>query len=262
MSSSSPRIHPSALVDPDALLAVDVEIGPYAVIEAEVAIGAGCRIAGHAVVKRYTRMGSANIIHEHAVIGGDPQDLSFHECQSYVTLGNGNILREGVTIHRASRAGASTVLGNGNLLMANAHVAHDCTVGDQVTLANGAALGGHVSVGDCAFISAYAAIHQFCRIGRIAMVSGLAGVNMDCLPFVTVTGAPARAVGINRVGLKRTGMSAEEIGAIKRAYRLLFLSGAGTMEVLAELAQSESPSVREWVEFIDISKRGFARARP
>ncbi len=254
-------IHPTALVHPTALLAAEVEVGPYAVIEPEVKIGAGCRIGAHAVIKRYTRMGRANIIHEHVVIGGEPQDLSFRACESYVTLGERNVLREGVTIHRASRAAGSTTLGSGNLLMANAHVAHDCSVGDEVILANGAALGGHVGVGDRAFISAYAAVHQYCRVGRIAMVSGLAGVNMDCLPFTMVTGAPVRSVGLNRVGLKRAGVPAEEIGALKRAYRLLFLSGLATAEALAELACSSSVSVREWIAFIGASKRGFARAR-
>ncbi|MGH8509428.1 MAG: acyl-ACP--UDP-N-acetylglucosamine O-acyltransferase [Gammaproteobacteria bacterium] len=254
-------IHPTALVDPDAQLAEGVMVGPFAVIEKDVSIGPECRIGAHAVVKRYSRLGRRNTIHEHAIIGGDPQDLSFKPCVSYVSIGDDNVIREGVSIHRATREGAATSLGDGNFLMANAHVAHDCKLANLVVLANSAALGGHVSVGDRAFISANAAVHQFCRIGRIAMISGLAGVNMDCLPFTLATGAPARVVGLNRVGLQRAGVNAQEISALKRAYQLLFLSRMGTPDALAELASSPFALVREWGEFIAGSTRGFARQR-
>jgi UDP-N-acetylglucosamine acyltransferase len=242
-------------------LSHEVEVGPYAVIEGDVDIGAGCHIAAHAVVKRYTQMGQRNQIFEHAVIGGDPQDLSFMPCISRVVLGDDNVLREGVTIHRGSREGGITRIGHGNYLMAYAHVAHDCTVGDQAVFANGGTLAGHVSVGDRVFISGYAAIHQFCRIGRLAMISGLVGVNQDILPFTSTAGHPARPVGINRVGMRRAGMSAVEIADIKQAYRLLFQSELTVAAALAELANSSSALVQEWLRFIESSRRGFARER-
>ena len=257
------RIHPTAIIDPSAALGEAVAIGPYAIVEAEAIIGDHCCVGAHAVIKRYTHLGSRNQIHEHAVIGGDPQDLSFRSCISHVVVGDDNVIREGVTLHRATRAGNATRIGNHNFFMAYAHVAHDCTVGDKIVLANGAALGGHVSVGDQAFISAFAAVHQFCRIGRLTMVSGLAGVNLDCLPFIRVTGAPARACGLNLVGLKRAGFAADEIRQLKQAYRLVLCSGGLSLrEALAELSGSPSASVKEWVHFIEGSSRGFAHHRP
>ena len=196
------------------------------------------------------------------MIGGDPQDLSYSPCVSRAVIGDDNVIREGVTIHRATKPDSATLLGNNNFLMAYAHVAHDCTVGDRVMLANNATLGGHVSVGDRAFISASAAVHQFCRIGRLVMVSGLAGVNMDCLPFTMVTGAPVRTFGLNRVGLKRAGISSEEIRELKWAYQVLLRSGLGLKVALVELSRSESPFIMEWVRFIQGSTRGFAHHRP
>ncbi len=256
------RIHPSAIVDPGARLAEGIEIGPYAVIEADVEIGPECRIAAHAVIKRYTRMGRDNRVHEHAVLGGTPQDLAFEGVTSGLEIGDGNTIREGVTLHRPTREGDSTRIGDGTFLMANSHVAHDCTVGNHVVLANGACLAGHVSVGERAFLSAAVAVHQFCRIGRLCMVSGLAGVTMDCLPFTLIAGNPARVVGLNRIGLKRAGMDPEAIADLKRAFHRLFAEAGATREALAALSESPSPLVREWVEFIRGSTRGFARQRP
>jgi UDP-N-acetylglucosamine acyltransferase len=254
-------IHPSAIVDPDAQFGEGVKVGPYAIIEANVEIGDECSIGSHAVIKQYTRLGRRNQIHEHVVIGGLPQDLSFKPCVSYVEIGNDNILREAVTIHRATGEGNVTRIGDNNFLMVGAHVAHECQVGNQVVMANGAALGGYVSVGDRAFISAFAVIHQYCRVGRLAIVSGLAAINLDCLPFMITTGNPGRSCGVNRVGLKRAGFSPDETQQIKRAYGVLLLSGQKLSDALAELTQSESAPVRELVEFIQGSKRGFAHHR-
>ncbi len=255
-------IHPTAIVDPSARLGEAVEVGPYAIIEAEVAIGDHSRIGAHAMVKRYTQMGRGNQIHEHAVIGGDPQDVSFSPCVSRVVIGDGNLIREGVTIHRATREGSATRLGSNNFLMAYTHVAHDCTIGNHVVFANGATLGGHVAVGDRAFISAFAVIHQFCRVGRLAMVSGLAAVNMDCLPFVAAVGHPARACGLNLVGLKRAGFPSEEIRELKWAYQVVLRSGLRLEEALTKLFGSQSPAVEELVRFIQGSTRGFTHHRP
>jgi UDP-N-acetylglucosamine acyltransferase len=255
------KIHPTALVDPSAQLGRDVEVGAYAIIEADVTIGDECRIAAHAIIKRYTMMGARNQVFEQAVIGGDPQDLSFKPCLSRVEIGSDNIFREGVTIHRGNREGGVTRIGNSVFLMAYAHVAHDCSVGDLSIFANGGTLAGHVAVGERVFISGYSAIHQFCRIGRLAMISGLVGVNQDILPFTMTAGHPGRPCGVNRIGLRRAGMTAAQIDEIKDAYRRLFQSELSVTDAVAELKQSDSALVREWVEFIESSRRGFARER-
>ena len=250
-------IHPSALVHSGARLAADVVVGPYAVIEDEAIIGDGSTIGAHAVVKRYTRMGRRNRVYEHAVIGGDPQDYKFKECASFVSIGDDNLIREGVTIHRGSVAGAETRIGSHCFLMANCHVAHDCTIGDNVVIANGTLLGGVVNIGDQAFISGAVTIHQFCRVGRLALLAASARINQDCLPFVITDGAPGRARGLNLVGLKRAGIPASEIAELKRAFHVL-RTAVGLDIALAELAASASPSVAELVQFIRTSKRGFA----
>jgi UDP-N-acetylglucosamine acyltransferase len=259
---SPSRVHASAIVDPEARLGAGVEIGPFAVIEPDVEIGPECEIGAHAVIKRYTRMGRGNRVHEHAVLGGTPQDLAFQGVVSRIDIGDDNTIREGVTLHRATREGHATRIGDRCFLMAYSHVAHDCTVGDQVILANGACLGGHVSVGERAFLSAASAVHQFCRIGRLCMVSGLAGVNLDCLPFTMVAGNPARVVGLNRVGLERAGMDPEAIAELKRAFHRLFSQPGAMRESVEALSEWPSPLVREWVDFIRGSTRGFARNRP
>lgn len=250
-------IHPTALVHPGARLAADVVVSPYAVIEDDTVIGEGSTIAAHAVVKRYTRMGRRNRIYEHAVIGGDPQDYKFNACESFVSIGDDNLIREGVTIHRGSVAGAETRIGNNCFLMANCHVAHDCTIGDDVVIANGTLLGGVVSIADRAFISGAVTIHQFCRVGRLALLAASARINQDCLPFVVTDGAPGRARGLNLVGLKRAGVGTGEIAELKRAFYVL-RTAAGLDIVLAELSKSASPTVAELVQFIRTSKRGFA----
>jgi UDP-N-acetylglucosamine acyltransferase len=254
------RIHPTALVDPDAQLGAGVTVGPYAVVEADTVIGEGCEIAAHAIIRRYTRMGRGNRIHENAVIGGEPQDFAFRPCVSRVEIGEGNIIREGVTIHRGRTEGAVTRIGDGNMLMAGCHIAHDCRVGSRAVIANGALLAGFVTVDDGAFVSGAVTVHQFCRIGRLAMVSQSTRVTMDCLPFVITEGSPARARGLNVVGLKRAGMPPEELTQLRRAFHVL-RSGAGLNEMLERLAELGSPAVAELARFIAESKRGFVHAR-
>lgn len=251
-------IHPTALVAADAKLGANVKIGPYAVIEADVTIGDGCEIAAHAVIKRHTRLGARNRVAEHAVIGGDPQDFKFRpDCLSYTEIGDDNWLREGVTVHRGSRDGSATRIGNQCFLMVDCHVAHDCIVGDNVIIANYTALAGEVVVEDRAFISGLVSVHQFCRIGRNAMISQSARVTQDALPFCITEGSPSRARGLNLVGLKRNGFSREEIGALKDAYRLLY-AGTPLAEALAQMQAMPDGAVRHLAEFIAGSKRGFA----
>jgi UDP-N-acetylglucosamine acyltransferase len=254
------NLHPTALVAPGARLGENVQIGPYAVIEPDTELGDGCRVAAHAVIKRYTRMGRNNRVAEFAVIGGEPQDFKFRDCPSYVIIGEGNRIGEGVTIHRSNHEGGATRLGNDNFLMAMSHVAHDCVLGNQVILANAALLGGHVEVGDRAFISGAVTVHQFCRIGRLALVAASARVNQDCLPFVISDGNPARARALNIVGLRRGGLPAEDIAALRRALHLL-RSGRSQAELLAVLEQEASPAVQELAAFIRASRRGYAHCR-
>ena len=250
-------IHPTALVHASAQLGHKVSIGPFAVIEEEVTIGDGTTIGAHSVLKRYTRVGRDNRIHEHAVLGGEPQDIKFRHCRSYVAVGDGTVIREGVTIHRGSTPEAVTKVGNSCFLMANCHIAHDCTVSDHVVIANGTLLGGVVSVGERAFISGAVTIHQFCRVGRLALLAASARVNQDCLPFVITDGVPGRARALNLVGLRRAGMAREEIADLKRAFHTL--RTASTLEpALQELMTYDSAPVAELVQFIRTSARGFA----
>lgn len=256
MADASGMIHPLALVAPGARLGAGVRIGPFAVIEEDTDIGERCEIAAHAVIKRFTRMGPDNRIGEHAVVGGEPQHLGFNGERSHLVMGSGNVVREGVTLHRAWKAEEATIIGDRCYLMAYSHVGHDCRIGDQVIVANGAQLAGHVEVGDRAFVSGNVAVHQFARIGRFAMVSGLSRISQDCLPFMITEGSPARARAVNVVGLRRAGMSAGEIRIVKNALRLL-RTLSGLDHALALLAAGESPLEREIAAFIGASKRGF-----
>ncbi|HQR51660.1 MAG TPA: acyl-ACP--UDP-N-acetylglucosamine O-acyltransferase [Burkholderiales bacterium] len=259
MSSAEPLtgIHPTAQIDPGADLGADVAVGPFAVIEGDVTIGDGCRIGAHAVIRRYTTLGPRCRVWEHAMLGGEPQDVSFHDQVSRLEIGADNLIREGATIHRATTAGGSTRIGDGNFLMANCHVAHDCKIGDRVIIANGALLAGHVSVADRAFISGNVVIHQFARVGTLAMVGGLARISQDCLPYMITEGSPAGARGLNLVGLRRAGFGVEQIRALKQAFRTLFRAGRSLQDALAELDASACAEVRSVAEFARATKRGF-----
>jgi len=249
-------IHPLASVAGGARLGTGVRIGPFAVIEDEVELGDGCEIGAHAVLKRYTRLGPRNRVAEHAVIGGEPQDVKFKGQVSYVVIGAGNLIREGVTINRGSVDGGETRVGDDNFLMAYCHIAHDCQIGNRTVIANGALLAGWVGVGDRAFISGNVVIHQFARIGRLAMVGGLARISQDCVPFMITEGAPARIRGLNIVGLRRAGIAAPDVAALKKAVGVL-RSGALLRDALIELDAANSSLVAEVAQFIRDSKRGF-----
>jgi UDP-N-acetylglucosamine acyltransferase len=252
------NFHPTAVIAPDVKLGANVRVGPYAVIEEDVVLGDDCQIAAHAVIKHHTRMGARNRIAEHAVIGGDPQDFKFKaDCLSYTEIGDDNWLREGVTVHRGSRDGSVTRLGNGCFLMAYSHVAHDCTVGNNVVMANTAGIAGEVVVHDKAFISAAVTVHQFCRIGRNAMIGLSSKVVQDALPFCITDGNPGRARGLNIVGLRRNGFGKDEIAALKEAYRMLY-ARVPLEQALTAMREMQSPAVLEVANFIEGSKRGFA----
>jgi UDP-N-acetylglucosamine acyltransferase len=249
-------------VDADARLEDGVTIGPYAVVEGGVVIGRGTEVRAHAVVKRFTTLGQGNVVHEGAVLGGEPQDVAFAGGETHLCVGDGNRIREGVTVHRSSKPGGTTSVGSGCFLMAYVHVAHDCVVEDGAILANNVALAGHVHVGAGAFLSGGVVVHQFCRIGRLAMVGGNAKVIQDCLPFVVTDGVPARARAVNAIGLRRAGIGAAGTRALREAYRTLLRTGLPLASALEQLGSSEDPRVRELAEFARSSRRGFSHAAP
>jgi UDP-N-acetylglucosamine acyltransferase len=254
-------IDDSARIHPTARLGRGVSVGPFAVIEEDVEIGDACQIRAHAVVRRFTRMGGGNTVHEGAVLGGEPQDVAFQGAPSRLEIGAGNRIREGVTIHRSSAEGGVTRVGSGCFLMAMSHVAHDCVVEDGALLANNVALAGHVAIGAGAFLSGGVVVHQFCRVGRLAMVGGNTKVIRDCLPFVVTDGFPARARGLNLVGLRRAGLRAAEVRVLKAAYRTLLRSGLALDVALERLAGLDDERVEELVAFVRSSKRSFHRDR-
>ncbi|MCI4566845.1 acyl-ACP--UDP-N-acetylglucosamine O-acyltransferase [Lysobacter sp. CFH 32150] len=258
-----PAIHPSALIDPAAKLGANVRVGAYSVIGADVEIGDGTIIGPHCTIDGPTRIGRDNHIHGHASIGGDPQDKKFAGERTELVIGDRNSIREFVTISRGTgNGGGITRIGNDNWLLAYTHVAHDCQVGSHCVFSNNATLAGHVEVADHVILSGFVGVHQFCRIGAHAFIGMGAFVNGDVPPFVMVAQEGyGRPRGINAEGLKRRGFDAERIGAIKRAYRALYVSGAKLDEAkqqLAELAQN-SDDVRAVLDFIERGERPLLR---
>jgi len=252
-------IHPSAQVHPDASVAPDAEIGAYAIVEAGAVVGPGCRLAAHAVVKTRAVLGAQVQVDHFAVVGGDPQDLSFDRATvSGTRIGDRTVIREHVTVHRATKPGTETVIGADGLLMAGAHVAHDCVLGAHVILANGCMLGGHVHVGDRAFISGGVAVHQFCRIGGGSLTSGNAVITEDVPPNALAYGRNECA-GLNLVGLRRRGLPTETVAELKRAYHHVYAPG-GNCAALAQSALSggtfRTTEAGEFLNFFLGGKRG------
>lgn len=258
----SARIHPTAIVDPGASLGADVAIGPYAIVGAGVEIGAGTVLAAHAVVRQGTILGERCLVDSHAVLGGDPQDLRFDtRMRSGVRLGDDVVVREGVTIHRATREGAFTEIGAGTLLMAYAHAAHDCVVGHHAIVANNVLLGGFVEIGPYAFLGGGAAFHQHLRVGESAMCGGIARCSQDVPPFSMVAERD-ELVGLNLVGLRRRGFSREAIASIKRAFTELYRGGGNLRERAVRMLDSPSMAgeeARRFLNFFTEGERGFAR---
>jgi UDP-N-acetylglucosamine acyltransferase len=253
-------IHKTAIIDPTAEIDPSVEIGPYVVIEGPVKIGSGCRVMAHAFITSNTTIGPDNVIYPFAVIGAVPQDLSFHGETSYLKIGKGNTIREGVSIHRGSIEGSATVIGDNNFIMGYSHIAHDCVIGNEVVMANGALLAGHVHIDDQVFISGNVAIHQFVEIGRLAMLSGGAGVSKGVPPFMTVTKRNS-VTGLNVVGLKRAGFTPEDRVKVKRAFKLLYHSGLNVKQAVEAIKREElGPGAEAILSFIARSKRGICGA--
>lgn len=231
-----------------------------AIIEDNVEIGPDCEVGAYAVIKRFTRLGARNRVYEHAVVGGEPQDVKFKGEQSFLEIGDDNIIREFCTLHRASGEGETTRIGSRNFFMVGVHVAHNCVVGSDNIFANEVALAGHITIEDRVFLSNGVGAHQFVRMGRYAMVGGKSKIVQDVLPFFITDGNPPRVRGLNTVGLTRAGFSEEKRRVLKNAYRALFKATAPLAEVLEELDQVEDENVAHLVAFIRGSKRGFIRA--
>jgi UDP-N-acetylglucosamine acyltransferase len=255
-------IHPTAVVEPGARVDPSCEIGPYAVVGSGVVLGPGNVLSAHAIVKGQTTFGEGNRVFPHAVVGEIPQDLKYRGEPTRLVVGNRNTFRECATINLGTvQGGGVTTIGNGCLFMAYSHVGHDCTIGDGAIIANSVALAGHVTLEDHVHISGLAASHQFCRIGRLAFVSGLTGVTMDVAPYCTVAGARAELGGLNVVGMQRAGMTEEQIGRVKQAYKILFRSSLGVAEALAQMEAELGtyPEVAHLVSFVRGSQRGITR---
>jgi UDP-N-acetylglucosamine acyltransferase len=249
-------IHPSATVHPKARLDTTVEVGPYAVIDEGVEVGPHCVIGPHAYLTGMTTVGSHNQIHAGCVLGNAPQDLKYDGQPSRLRIGDHNIFREHVTVHRSNKIEQETVIGAHNLLMASSHVAHDCCLADHIILANGALLGGHVTVQSRAVISGNCLVHQFVRVGALAMMQGGSAISKDLPPY-TVARGDNGICGLNTIGLRRAGFIPEERLELRQLYRLLFRSGRPLRSVLAE-ARNEfsSPAARVLLDFVAASKRG------
>lgn len=255
-------IHSTALIDPGAEIAEGVEIGPYAVIGDGVRIGTGTRIRHHSSVLGPTVIGRENDIFPFASLGAAPQDLGYRGEPTRLETGDRNVFREFVTINRGtSKGGGLTKIASNCYFMSYSHVAHDCVVGNNVIMANSAALGGHIHIGDYAILGGLVAVHQFARIGRLAMIGGVSGVPKDIPPFMIASGERAELYGLNSVGLRRHGFTADQISQLKRAYRLLFRSGLALKEAASRVEDefSGAEEVEELLEFIRTSKRGICR---
>jgi UDP-N-acetylglucosamine acyltransferase len=232
------------------------------VVEAGVVLGDGCQLAARVTVKSGTILGCDNLVLEGTVLGGMPQHLHMPQHPGTVEIGDGNVFRENCTVHRALEAGHVTRIGGRCLFMVGAHVAHDCAVEDHVVLTNGTMLGGHVEVGERAYLGGAAAVHQFCRIGRLAMIGGMARVIRDVPPFVMLDGDTSMVVGLNRVGLRRAGFAAAEMAELKAAYRVIYRKGLMWQEMLDALsAQFPEGPAAEFLPFFLGGKRGFVQER-
>ncbi len=261
--STTPAIHPSAFVDPAARLGENVRVGPFSSIGAGVEIGDGCVVGPHCSIIGPTRMGRGNHVAGHAAIGGDPQDKKFKGERTELVIGDRNTIREFVTLNRGTGDGGGvTRIGDDNWLLAYTHVAHDCVVGSNCVFSNNTTLAGHVQVGDWVIISGFAGAHQFCRIGDHAFLGMGALISGDVPPYTMVaTDTHGRPRGINSEGLKRRGFDADRIGAIKRAYRTLYVTGLPLTEAKLQLAEQarDSDDVRALLDFIESGERPLLR---
>jgi UDP-N-acetylglucosamine acyltransferase len=251
---------PTARIHPEAIVGPGVHVGEYCVIESDVSIGAGCVLEPYVYVKRWTTLGERNEISAGTVLGTDPLDKSFTGQRSYLRIGNGNKIREHYTISRGTEPESVTEIGDQNYIMTSGHIAHNCRIGSRTVIASCALVAGYVEVEDEAFISGGVVVHQFSKIGRLAMIGGNTRVNSDAPPFFLYAGHDIVARGLNLVGLKRAGYKASQVAPIKQAYRLLYRSGLKLEDALARIeSEIATPETLHLVAFIRRSSRGICR---
>ena len=257
------KIHPTAVVGPGAQIGNNVEVGPYSIIGPQAVLGENTIIQSHVVIESSVTIGTGNFIGHGAIIGTAPQDLSFSpEKKTKVEIGNDNVIREHCTIHRGSSEGSATKIGDKNFLMVGAHIGHNCEIGNHVIIANNCLLAGHVRVDDGAFLSGGCVFHQYMRVGRLVMTQGGSGFGKDLPPFVLATRHNS-VVGLNVIGLRRAGFSAQDRDEIKTAFKLLYTSGLNISQALAEAAKLElGAPAREFFDFVaEAKKRGICPYR-
>jgi UDP-N-acetylglucosamine acyltransferase len=250
-------IHPTAIVDPKAKLHKTASVGAYSIIDGDVAVGADCVIGPHVYLTGKTTIGLKNIFHAGCVIGDAPQDLKYKDEVTELKIGDNNVFREQVTIHRSTTPSDATIIGANNYLMVNCHVGHNCTIGNHVIMANGALLGGHVTVNDRAFISGNCLLHQFVRVGTVALMQGGSAISKDLPPY-TIARGDNGICGLNVLGLRRAGFNAEQRAEVKRLYRLLFRTGLKMHAAIAEARRKfSSPAALVMLDFVSTAKRGI-----
>ncbi len=256
-------IHPTAIVDPKAELDSDVEIGPFCIVGPDVQIGAGTVLKSHVVVNGHTTIGKSNEIYQFASVGEANQDKKYKGEPTQLIIGDDNVIRENATIHRGTvQDQGVTKIGSGNLFMASTHVGHDCVVGDNNILANYAALAGHVKVGDSVILGGYTGIHQFCQVNSYSMCGMGSMVTKDVPRYVMVSGDPAKAHGMNFEGMRRRGMPAEVIKALRSAYKMVYIKGMPLEQALSEIESSDIVKIQEVADFVHSirqSNRGIVR---
>ncbi|MBM4137558.1 MAG: acyl-ACP--UDP-N-acetylglucosamine O-acyltransferase [Nitrospira sp.] len=256
------EIHASAIIHPEVTIEEGVFIGPFCIVGKDVHIKKGTRLLSNVIIEDNTEIGENCVVYPFTTIGLPPQDLKYKGEKTGVHIGNNNIIREYITIHRASVGGDGvTTIGDNNFLMAYVHIAHDCKIGSQIIMANAATLGGHVAVENCVVIGGLTAVHQFTRIGAYAMVGGFTGVAQDIPPYMMASGARAKLFGLNTIGLKRHGFTDSTINELKKAYKILF-RGKRTMKDAIKKVQEDLPytdEIKHIIEFIQKNKRGICR---
>jgi UDP-N-acetylglucosamine acyltransferase len=258
---SSTNIHPAAIVDSHAEIGAGCAIGPYSIIGANVKLGEGCRLHSHVVIDGLTTIGVRNEFYPFACIGLKTQDLKYAGGKCYLEIGSDNVFREHATVHTATGDGLYTRVGSHGNFLSYSHIAHDCTVGDHVIFSNNGTLAGHVTVEDDAIVGGLAAVHQFCRVGKMSIIGGCAKVVQDVPPFMIVDGHPAKTRGVNKIGLERNAVPPEAIRALTEAYKIVFMSGL-TLDKALDKVRVELPQSHELSHFVDFcrkSERGIAR---
>ncbi len=255
------NIHPSAVVHPDAQIGSNCHIGPFCVIGQHVTLGPECRLHSHVVIDGHTTLGVSNELFPFAAIGLKTQDLKWKGGVTRTVIGDHNVFRENTTVHSATNDGDATIIGSHNHFLAYTHIAHDCRVGNHIVMSNVGTLAGHVFVEDHAIIGGLAAVHQFCRIGRMSIIGGCAKVVQDVPPYMIVDGNPGETKGLNKVGMERNGISAEAQAALKKAYKILFREGLTVSNALTKIEAEVPvlPEIQHLIAFARTSERGLAK---